>query len=1026
MSTQLVLGTIGAVAGSFFGMPQLGWMAGVMLAGVADPTVIRTEGPRLADLKVQTATWGKMIPIVYGRARIAGNVIWSTDIRETRHTEEAGKGGPQQESVQYTYAADIAVSLCAGPIFGVRRIWANNKLIYNNDPSAGPQTLLENDRNDIFIYTGSETQLPDPTIEAAKGVGNVPAYRGQAYIVLTDFQLADYGNRIPNFEFEVVQQGVAQGTRQVGNSFDTGIDFDAYSVIEKKRLVLSVEDGVMRVCRRGLSYLSEGVSVLSLDGRYLGKDYFRLREFILQSVFPGLIGFTDSFHFHVGWHIGRPSPNVNFHWTQLFINAQEWRPSQFAPNEIVLGASLSADNKVIMLFTRFFVDAVGNLSSGGNWYQFKTDKTLIRSGTVSTVPFDWQNLEPSGQKWYATKGKICLESDPNYFWGVQWSYATLYKIEQNNTITSLFAGPLSTSWIDGVSYADNGTVITYHEPDYFRAYTRIPSVSPTTVPLKDIVIDQCQRAGIAAADVDAATLTDAVTGFIVPSQASARANLMPLQKTFFFDAVESEGKLKFRKRGGAAAAIISFDDLAAQNAPASAEAEPLAITRMQEADLPVSMAVRYYDAEGDYQVGTEHTRRLIAQSSQQVSEELAVVMARNKAAQVTEVLMYDAHVARTGFQLQVAPKYAYLEPIDVIVVQTPTTNYRMRIVKKTDDGGLIRLDAVADDASVYTSAASGASQFAVQSSLGTPGVTKIDFLDIPILRDTDNDAGLYIAMTGYLDTWKGAVLYRANDGLSFVAVGTVQNRCTMGIATTTLGGWTGRNFVDESSVVEVSILQGTLSSVPWLDLLNGANLALLGNEIIQFRTATLIAPNKYRLIGMLRGRFGTEGSAATHATGERFVLLGQSGTLRVNEGNSAINAVRYYKAVSAGLKLAKTGAYPFSNTARGLKPLRPVHFFATRLPNNDWHLRWVRRTRVDGTWRDQVDAALGEATESYELEIMNGAAVVRTLVSAMPTVIYTAAQQTTDFGSVRTTITARLYQLSATVGRSDVLQQTFP
>jgi hypothetical protein len=86
----------------------------------------------------------------------------------------------------------------------------------------------------------------------------------------------------------------------------------------------------------------------------------------------------------------------------------------------------------------------------------------------------------------------------------------------------------------------------------------------------------------------------------------------------------------------------------------------------------------------------------------------------------------------------------------------------------------------------------------------------------------------------------------------------------------------------------------------------------------------------------------------------------------------------------------------------------------------------VRRTRIDGTWRDLVDAALGETTESYEVEIMNGATVVRTIVSSAPTVTYTAAQQNTDFGSVRTTITARLYQLSATVGRSDVLQQTFP
>ena len=60
---------------------------------------------------------------------------------------------------------------------------------------------------------------------------------------------------------------------------------------------------------------------------------------------------------------------------------------------------------------------------------------------------------------------------------------------------------------------------------------------------------------------------------------------------------------------------------------------------------------------------------------------------------------------------------------------------------------------------------------------------------------------------------------------------------------------------------------------------------------------------------------------------------------------------------------------------------------------------------------------LGETSEAYEVEILNGAAVVRTVAAASPTVTYTAAQQTADFGSVQSAIALRVYQLSAATGR---------
>jgi hypothetical protein len=117
-------------------------------------------------------------------------------------------------------------------------------------------------------------------------------------------------------------------------------------------------------------------------------------------------------------------------------------------------------------------------------------------------------------------------------------------------------------------------------------------------------------------------------------------------------------------------------------------------------------------------------------------------------------------------------------------------------------------------------------------------------------------------------------------------------------------------------------------------------------------------------------------------------------------------------------------AASFSNTAKGLKPLSPVHLKGSRNGVGDLTITWKRRTRIGGGWRDNAEVPLGETSEFYEVEILNGVAVVRTVAAASPTMIYTAAQQTADFGSVQAVVAVRVYQLSATVGRGTSLEKT--
>ena len=187
------------VAGPFIGA-TLGRSLGSQLGGTIDNALfgantVQREGPRLEDLAVQASTYGNTIPIIYGNMRLAGNIIWSEDIKETAITTSQnaggkGGGGSRVTTTNFSYSVSLAIAICEGEISQVQRIWADAK-------------LLDLTQGSYRLYHGTQSQLPDPYIEAIEGQGNTPAYRGLAYIVVEDFPLALFGNRIPNFTFEV-------------------------------------------------------------------------------------------------------------------------------------------------------------------------------------------------------------------------------------------------------------------------------------------------------------------------------------------------------------------------------------------------------------------------------------------------------------------------------------------------------------------------------------------------------------------------------------------------------------------------------------------------------------------------------------------------------------------------------------------------------------------------------------------------------------------------------------------------------
>ncbi|QRM28144.1 glycoside hydrolase/phage tail family protein [Microvirga sp. VF16] len=204
----IVLQTVGAAVGGMIGGP-IGAMAGRALGGLTGAAIDNAlfgggdtkyvEGPRLKDIDGLTSTEGAPIPRVYGRARIGGQLIWATRLEEVVNTNvdrssQGGKGmgGPKTVSTTYSYFANLAVGLCEGRIAFIRRVWADGR-------------ELDLSTITMRVHAGSETQDPDPLIVAKEGAQYAPAYRGLAYVVFERLPLTDFGNRVPQFSFEVVR-----------------------------------------------------------------------------------------------------------------------------------------------------------------------------------------------------------------------------------------------------------------------------------------------------------------------------------------------------------------------------------------------------------------------------------------------------------------------------------------------------------------------------------------------------------------------------------------------------------------------------------------------------------------------------------------------------------------------------------------------------------------------------------------------------------------------------------------------------
>ena len=185
-----------SAVGTAIGGP-LGGVVGALLGRQGDNAILgsgHVRGPRLSELQATTSSYGSVIARHYGRMRVPGTVIWSTNLVESSETR-GGKNRP--DVTTYSYSISFAVALASRPIQGIGRIWADGRLLRGE---AGDLKVSGRMR----VYTGQSDQAADPLIAANEGIANCPAYRGLAYVVFEDLDLSEFYNRLPALTFEVI------------------------------------------------------------------------------------------------------------------------------------------------------------------------------------------------------------------------------------------------------------------------------------------------------------------------------------------------------------------------------------------------------------------------------------------------------------------------------------------------------------------------------------------------------------------------------------------------------------------------------------------------------------------------------------------------------------------------------------------------------------------------------------------------------------------------------------------------------
>ncbi|MGE3247551.1 MAG: glycoside hydrolase/phage tail family protein [Beijerinckiaceae bacterium] len=511
-------------------------------------------------------------------------------------------------------------------------------------------------------------------------------------------------------------------------------------------------------------------------------------------------------------------------------------------------------------------------------------------------------------------------------------------------------------------------------------------------------------------DCDVHSLVD---GYVLDRPMSARQAIAPLAAVLGFDARASSGRLSFKDRGSLKAVAIETEEFAERGRDQLVE-----LVRAQESELSASLSLTVYDSESEYQTRTYQSRRQESGSQRESNMEIPVAMAADEARTRAHILLQDGWAASETISFALPPSSLALEVGDLVSLEINNSERRF-LISRIVDGHVRLVEGRGLEPAMYRHRAS---RLPAKALVPPPvfGPPEVRILDIAIAR-SEAPALQYIAV--YADPWPGSMaLWRAAGNGGFLFVARIGAPARIGVTLASVGPGQASRY-DRANHVDVELAFGALESLnPALALSGEPAIALQGPdgawEIMTYTDAELIGERRYRLSGLVRGIGGQEYLALrTVAAGAAVVVLDDA-VVPLTEDAADINVPHVYRIGPARSDYSDISYTEFSATASALamRPYAPAHVTARRTPEGVV-IAFVRRSRLGADTWEIVNPPLAEDREAYEVEVLSGDIVVRTLTSDTPQAFYASAQETADFGVAQVELKLNIFQLSLRFGR---------
>ena len=1020
----------------------------------------RTFGPKSADIPsptiptVQDSAYGNPIPRFYGIYGTAGNIIWlkggTLDV-VVKKKKSGGKGGSSnQTTTTYTFFGTFALALGQGPITAIRRMWCGDKLIYNAG-SDDLETIVASNQNakGWKLYRGTDDQLPDPDIQADKGAANVPAYRGLAYIVFKKFALKDYGDSLAGAQFKVEVVQYEQNTNPVIRSqYELPDPLNTYQAtgmyvnqwaemtIFKCTSPTLLTDLTAQVFRTSLNGGSRRGPVITLNNQPYMQGWAASERAVLTNPSGHLTVVNGS-----GEQLSRWDIFATWNTSRIYLPGGTEYLMRWDDNATPLSTEVYRKDQSITNTTPSLISTTDAASAHGRIYDIFVCPTCIYALTYSrqVVCYDlelnelWsRDLSSQTSMGLGRNGvgnDSILRTDTDDFILIR-SNGRFWRVDQGgfDYLGEAAGFPSQYDGLGGDSVVA-GVWVSYSADENIVSNIQIfPNQYPRPT-LGYIVERECARTELLGPlDIDASLLTQEVTGYRVVG-GSIRAAIEGLQSGYPFDARQHGFVLQFVPRGQSSLASVPWEDLAATDGDEIGDQLPY--DREMDSQLPAKITVKGISAVREYADSSQSYERTGTSSVNSQTIELDLVLSDDELAKIAEMAGETAELEQNSYSLSLPPTYQYLEPADIITVTTKFGVFELRLTEvSTESNGIVTCKAKLNHAPLYTSNAVGAPAPGQDGTIPLGGATDVFLVDGPMIYETlQNDPGFSTSAMGYTEGWPGGVLVRSADsGQTWNDLQGYDGKGTVGTVRKALKVNSGALF-DLGSSMQVDLLAGELESVTEAQMLGGMNIALYGAdqrwEVIRYQNAALQADGSYILTKLVRGDKGTEWATGLHQDSDLFILADDPDNAFVGMPIESIGIQNLYRAVTLGDTIDSADSQAFTYRGVNLRPLSPAYPFGSRNLGGDLAASWTRRSRFSSSWWvTGVPAPVGEAAESYEIDVISGSTVKRTLTSTTPAITYTAADQTTDFGSPQSAITLRIYQISSTVGRGYPLEVT--